>query len=248
MNKVVVNPSYADLNAFVQSLPESFEKIGQIIQNKRNDIRICEVNGLKLVIKAFKGMYFPNRLAYSLFWKSKSQRSYEYAFLLQSKGVKTPDAIGYVDRFHFGLLVESFYVSLYDAHPTFENLLQKGHSEAQELIPDLARFTRHLHLSGIYHTDYSNGNIICYKSGSQYTFGLLDLNRIKFRKTDFKQGLINFTTLNIPPSMLRELAAQYAKLANHNDINAEEFVIQYRNRKAKKRETRRWLKKKLGVG
>ena len=113
MNKVVVNPAYVDLYAFIKALPRKFESIPEVIQNFRNDIRVCEVNGYKLVIKSFKGMYFPNRLAYSLFRKSKAQRSYEFSFRVRAMKIITPHPVGYVDCYQFGLIATRYYVSEY---------------------------------------------------------------------------------------------------------------------------------------
>jgi hypothetical protein len=46
--------------------------------------------------------------------------------------------------------------------------------------------------------------------------------------------------------MLQELAAKYAKLAGEDASEAEEFIINFRDKMTKRRKMRRWLKKKLG--
>ncbi len=103
----VLNARYAHLEGFVLNIPERFAGIETIIQNYRNDIRVCTVNDSRLVIKSFKGMYFTNQLAYSLFRKSKARRSYENALLLLSRGVNVPAPVAFIDCYRFFFLTKA---------------------------------------------------------------------------------------------------------------------------------------------
>jgi hypothetical protein len=80
--EMVVNPRYSALTDILRRIPDMFESATEVIQNYRNDIRIWEIGGCKVVVKSFKGMYLPNQLAYSLFRKSKAKRSYETSLKL----------------------------------------------------------------------------------------------------------------------------------------------------------------------
>lgn len=249
MNEIVVHPPYVDLYVFIQNLPQNFDKIGSIIQNNRNDIRICNVNGYRLVIKSFKGMYFPNKVAYSLFRKSKAQRSYEFSFFLQSKGIRTPKPVGYVDCYQYGFLTDSYFVSEYLEHTHFNtlinNVINQGSEAIRNAVHDLARFTFQLHLSNVYHVDYSNGNLLCNNSNGHYEFALVDLNRIKFRKIDFRKGLLNFATLNIPQEALTMLVSEYTSLCGLNYQQSLELIENYKKNASKRKKIRTKLKHSL---
>jgi serine/threonine protein kinase len=67
--------------------------------------------------------------------------------------------------------------------------------EACPVLTDFARFTADLHQKGIFHKDYTPGNILFGKVGDHYEFELVDLNRMKFGKVSLKDGYKNLHRL-----------------------------------------------------
>jgi hypothetical protein len=227
---VQVNSEYEDLNPFVRSIPGTFSSIPQIIENRRNIIRVCSVGRRKVVIKSFEGMYFTNWIAYSLFRKSKAKRSYEISLELRSKGFIVPTPIAFVDCYRWGLLVQSYFVSLYYEHISFNEMLSNERIE-ETFLWSLAEFTRSLHLADVYHKDYSNGNILCNYAADKITFGLVDLNRVRFRKVNFSQGIKNFSKLTLSESGLALLLNRYAASSGRPIGDAMTAVLKERDRR-----------------
>ena len=75
---------------------------------------------------------------------------------------------------------------------------------------------------GIYHQDYSGGNILFNEDGSKIE--IIDLNRIQFYRTmPFKKGLQLFERLNIDKEALTTMGSAFA-IVLHKDA---EFVCSY---------------------
>ncbi len=228
--EIVINPRYNSLADFVKVIPETFEGITEIIQNFRNDIRRCDAGSHTVVIKCFKGMYIPNQLAYSLFRKSKAQRSYETSVKLLARGFNVPDPIAYVDCYQYGFLTQSYFVSLYHGHTNLNDGLKDVFNRTGLLL-SLAEFTFVLHQSKVYHGDYSNGNIFCNGNGNQVRFALTDLNRVTFGRVSFLRGVRNFAKLSMPDECLKILVDRYAELHGCKTGNEFEYLVQLRARR-----------------
>jgi len=244
MREILVNPEYENLRGFLERLPDTFDSIEEVIQNNRNDIRICEVGGVKLVIKAFKGMYLPNRIAYSLLTPSKAYRSYHYSHKLLAKGINVPKPIGYVDCYELGLLMDSYYVSAYFEHTLLREKVKERPVD-NDLLKALAKTTVYLHRSGVYHPDYSVGNILCNHDGNQHTFSFVDLNRVRFGEVSPEKGLQNFSTLDVPTEMLDIIIKEYAELSGLDPSEAQRKFHAYNIAISKKRGARRKMKRIL---
>jgi hypothetical protein len=67
-----------------------------------------------------------------------------------------------------------------------------------------------LHEKEIYHTDYSNGNILYKRVGENILFQLIDVNRIKFKKVTEKMAYKTFHRLDLSIEMLEIVAREYA--------------------------------------
>ncbi len=245
MISYTISDTFYPLKEFTLSLPDTFNKVGSIIQDSRNIVKLVNTPYGNVVIKNFKGMYFFNRLAYSLFRRSKASRSYLYADILRKNGIITPTNIAWVNRYTFGLLMESFYVSIYYPYPTLHELLNSpAYAEEQKrkaILDGLAAFAMHLHYLGIYHADFSTGNILVIAKDGGYEFGMVDLNRIRFGKVKYRKGLQCFDKLGLSASDLNELIGEYARLS---DKNPETSIDQFWSDK-KRVSTLRAARKKL---
>jgi tRNA A-37 threonylcarbamoyl transferase component Bud32 len=241
INKVL-NAGYTNLDIHINDIPNSFDAIDHIIQNHRNDIRVFEAGGCKLVVKSFKGMYFTNQIAYSLFRKSKAQRSYENSLRLQSKGISVPDPVAFIDCYRFFFLTQSYYISRYHEHTSFNDMLKNEESKENSLS-SFAKFTFNLHCAGVYHNDYSNGNILCNDCGDgNLSFHLVDLNRVRFRNVNYSSGVKNISKLHLSKEEFEVLVKRYSELwgrSMRNELIILQKIRMNRNRFSR---CRKWAK------
>lgn len=213
MIKYEVSNEFSGLKDFTVNLPETFDKIGSVILDYRNVIKKITTPRGTLVVKDFKGMYFFNRLGYSLFSMSKSERSFVNSARLNEKGFKTPQHVGWVDVYNGGLLMRSFFVSVFDPYDTVRELLIRNKNDRafkESFYGDLIKFIASLHNAGVYHDDFSLANMLAIPTPEGYEFSLVDLNRIRFMKISFRQGLRNFNKFDMAPDDLNELIRVYA--------------------------------------
>lgn len=217
-----VRDQFSGLRDFTLGLSQSFDETGELIHNGRNVIKKIEIKEGAFVVKHFKGMYFFNRLAYSLFRKSKAARSFIFSQRLNEQGISTPPAVAYVDYYTSGLLAKSYFISVFWSHKTLEQTLRhynldgpagKVSLEKVSLLNNLAAFAHKLHGLGIYHVDFSLGNILVIETPDGYQFALVDLNRIKFGKVNYQKGLQNFNTLHTQSEEMNILIREYARLS-----------------------------------
>ena len=190
---------------------------GDIIYAKRNTLR--SHNGY--ITKQFAIPPLWRGIIYGLFSPSKAKRSYEYAKRL---GDLTPTPIAYREVRYCGILRQSWYVCKEsECQYTFNDLIHnKAFPNREMILQSIGRFTAKLYQRGIYHQDYSGGNILFNEDGSKIE--VIDLNRIKFyKKMPLKKGLQLFERLNIDKEALSILGASFAQPLGLN----QEFVISY---------------------
>lgn len=243
MTSYTVREGFADLKDFTTNIPKTFDSRGVVIHNSRNVIKKMDTGGRLYVVKHFKGMYFFNRLAYSLFRPSKAVRSYNYSALLNQKGISTPPHVAWIDCYRLGLLTRSYFVSVYSPHETLGQFIRHSVNGIEKaLLGHLAAFILKLHRLGIYHEDLSLGNVLVNKTNDGYDFALVDLNRIKFRKINYRRGLRNFGTLRMDPTELHALIREYARLAGQDPERSVSTFRKYEKRKTFLRRLRRRIR------
>ena len=148
---------------------------GEIIDARRNILRLTK----GVVVKQFATPSLWRGIWYGLFGKSKARRSYEYA--LRMEGL-TPAPIAYREVRVCGVLRESWYACRQSECPyTFIDLIEHpDFPNRAQILRAIGRFTADLHQRGIWHPDYSQGNILFNEDGSHIE--VIDLNRIRWRK------------------------------------------------------------------
>ena len=190
---------------------------GEIIYAKRNTLR--RYNGF--ISKQFATPSLWRGIIYGWFCPSKAKRSFEYAHRLDTL---TPQPIAYREVHYCGVLRESWYVCQEsECKYTFNDLIHNKTFPNRELILQaIGRFTAELYLRGVFHQDYSGGNILFNEDGSKIE--IIDLNRIKFySKMPLKKGLQLFERLNIDKEALSILGATFAQPLGLD----KDFVIDY---------------------
>lgn len=196
---------------------------GDIIYQKRNILRRYE----GCIIKQFAIPNLWRGIIYGLFTKSKARRSYEYGLRL---GELTPAPIAYREVRVLGILRESWYVCREsECTHTFNELI--GHPEMEgreQILKAIGRFTAQLHRQGIWHMDYSGGNILweCQGQSAECKVQVIDLNRMRFHLP--QEPLLGFERLNIDREALRTMAYAYAEVQGLDPEATAEYVITHR--------------------
>ena len=198
---------------------------GDVIYAKRNTLRAY--NGF--IIKQFATPKLWRGIIYGWFCKSKAQRSYEYAHHLDGL---TPTPMAYREVRYCGILRESWYVCQEsDCKYTFNELINNPRfPQRDKILEAIGKFTAALHKHGIFHSDYSGGNILFNDDGSKIQ--IIDLNRIHFYKSvSIKKGLKNFERLNIDRNALSIIGTAYAQSMNIDTQYAIDYIIAHRWKK-----------------
>ncbi len=211
--KVGLNSNCVSLGQVLKDLPASFSTLGDSIYKARNELRCFEYNGKKYVVKGYKVPHFINRIAYTYIRPSKAKRAYEYGLRLLSMGIDTPTPVGYVETYRHGLLHRSFFVSEYKTYPRMMREIENGGVEGrEELLKAFVAYTARLHKKGVWHLDYSPGNILFDNQDGEFKFSILDLNRMRFTVMSRKQCLENFERISCNEEVFRYMIGEYARV------------------------------------
>lgn len=148
---------------------------GEVIDARRNILRVTQ----GVVVKQFRTPSLWRGIWYGWFGKSKARRSYEYA--LRMEGL-TPAPIAYREIRICGVLRESWYAcKRSECKHTFIELIENpDFPNREQILRAIGRFTAELHRRGIWHPDYSQGNILFNDDASHIE--VIDLNRIRWRR------------------------------------------------------------------
>lgn len=237
-----------DHEAFRQILidiKKYFDNSDRSIHKARNELRIADILGEKCVIKAFKVPHLVNRFAYTFLREGKAKKSYRNAMRLRALGVATPEPIGYIEFFRNGLLHESYYLSLHEAHDfTIRDAFHHKTPDHRAILQAFAAFTYDLHQKGVWHVDYSPGNILVTKEEHAYRFALVDINRMQFRPVSGYEGLANFSKFWAKEEDLRLMARTYAELAGFDAERSVRAALAYDQKLRRKTDLKRRLKGK----
>ena len=211
--KIVINPKYKSLSAFIESVPDVFEKEGRLIYKARNQLKTYQTEGFNVVVKSFKKPHFINRIAYGFFRSSKAQRSYEYAFELLKRGVPTPEPVAYMEEKRVGLLIRSYCICIFekDFSEIREEML--GLRGDKSFLKALAAFIADIQNKGVLFLDMSPGNILSKTGNGKISFTLVDINRIKFlTDISLRKRYKNFARIAEKREIIDEIATEYAKI------------------------------------
>jgi hypothetical protein len=237
MKYEVSTNQYINLIVEVRSYFKSSDKT---IYDGRNSLKIISYQEKELVIKSFKVPHLINRIAYSFFRDSKAKKSYKNSVQIQEF---TPEAIGYVEHFKFGLLLDSYYLSENYAYDFTirEALTQENFPHKEALFQAFAKFTFSLHNYNIEHLDYSPGNILIKQKEDGYEFKIIDVNRMQFKRLSNTERLENFSKLWAKEEDLKTIIYAYAPLISMDEEEA--YIIA--KKASKQHKDRKNLKKRL---
>ena len=221
-NSITIHPKFNYLKDYIEQVPQAFESLSSVLYRDRNLIKTDEVSNVKVVIKSYGRIYLTNRIRYSFFYPSKAERAYRNGLRLLEEGFLTPEPIAFIERSKGGLLTRSYFVSLYTDFTPLASITSDGQDG---LIKDLVGFAHQLHRRGIYHMDFSKGNILCKKQNDHFQFSLVDNNRMQFIKFNYSKGLMTFKRLGLTNEQLTDVAKEYARLERADESKTIEQMF-----------------------
>lgn len=215
---------------------------------KRNSIKLFELDTITMNIKSFKIPNAVNKVAYKFFRKSKARRSYEYANYLREHSVGTPQPIAYAENFSAFTFGKSFYASEHiQSDLTYRELVTNPqYPNHEQILRAFTRFTFHLQEKNVEFLDHSPGNTLIQKHGNDYKFYLVDLNRMNFKALNFEERMKNFSRLTPKKEMVEIMSSEYAKLYDkpEAEIFAKmwQFTTEFQERFHRKKALKKTLK------
>lgn len=200
----------------LELLIKNFENEGEdFIVGKRNKIKTFLFKGKTINVKSFAVPFFLKGIMYRYFRPSKAKRSFEYAKILEQKGIGTPKPIAYFENKNLLQLLDSYYVCDHLVPDlVFKDLFSREFKEEELILKQFAHFCFQLHESGIEFKDHSPGNTLIKKNASgNYDYYLVDLNRMNFHENmDFETRMKNLARITPSQEMVKVIAHEYAIL------------------------------------
>ncbi|MBR5725579.1 MAG: aminoglycoside phosphotransferase [Muribaculaceae bacterium] len=228
---MLVNKKYEYLREWLERLPEDFEQLGEVIYDKRNQLRVIQApDGTLVNAKRYCVPHAVNRVVYSLgIRQPKGRRAFLYPARLLERGIDTPEPIAYIERRHCGLLGLSYFVSVQSTlgHTLYE-MGDAREGTYEELADALGRYTATMHDSEVLHLDYSPGNILWDKDEQGYRFAVVDINRMRFGRVNMKDGCAALRRLWGPKRFIELIARSYANARGFDEEEAVRLTMQAR--------------------
>ena len=226
--KIQINPKYQQFISILKNLKILFNMNGHTIHKARNELKSISFESVSCVVKAFRIPNVINQFAYAYIRHSKAYKSFHNAMRLQSLNVPTPTPIGFIEFYQYSFLKESFFIAKeYTYELTMANVRDDKPSDKEHILKAFARFTYDIHQKGVWHVDYSGGNILINRTDKGYDFSLVDINRMEFRSIEGYDGLENFNKMWLDKASLTIIARTYAQLANLDQTVAISKIIAY---------------------
>jgi hypothetical protein len=240
----------------IKNIVANFNNLGEnFVIGNRNVIKIFKLNNNTTInIKSFKKPNLINKIVYRYFRKSKGRRSFEHASKLIKMQIGTPQPIAYFEKLDFIGLKESYYACehLENVFEFREIVQNEAFINREEIIRQFIQFTFQMHQNGVEFLDHSPGNtLIRDNNNGNYTFYLVDLNRMKFHDTiDFLTRMKNLSKITHKKDMIAMMSNEYAKLSSENEVFVfetlwkltSEFQFRFYRKKRIKKKLKFWKK------
>ena len=251
--KINIHPNFQNHKIALSGFIDNFDSNGVLFgDGKRNKIKLFDLDGKMINIKAFKIPNIINKIAYKYFRKSKAQRSFEYANKLLENGIGTPQPIAYFENHQITGLKESYYISEHlETELTFRELVEIPHYPQHDIIlRQFTRFSYALHQKGIEFKDHSPGNTLIKKvSDENYAFFLVDLNRMEFHQSmSFEVRMKNLCRLTPHKQMVAVMSNEYAIVSGESEAMifdtlwkmTKDFQFRFYRKKRLKKKLKFW--------
>lgn len=257
---IKIHSRYKDMDAFVRSLPQTFDSEGTLLFKKRNTVKAFTVNGTPLVVKRFACPNALQRVAYTLFKPTKAIRAYMHADLFTARGISTPAAVAYVQAKRGCLASEGFFVSLRGEGSTVrERLLPGGPShefdehkygdDDLQLIDSMAAFIANMHVKGVIHGDLNISNMLCQATTDGATrLTIVDTDRARLCNPTKDECLSDIMRTTHNRQLLSYITSMYARKRGWDASECTSAVMNmldsFEKRKLLKRKLKGWTRGK----
>ncbi len=210
----------------------------QIYKGRNRLFCLDDADGTAVNIKAFHCPRFPNNYVYTTLRDGKAKRSFENANRLLSLGFGTPRPYGYGEvRSGLRMTRSYYFCEQLDA----ENVRDwERFDDCEEMLAALGEEMVRLHRAGVWHKDFSPGNILFKRlPGGRYRFYYIDLNRMEFGIKSRKSLMSMFRAINLDEHQTARLARHYAAASGEDVATVvAEAVGQLRDYQADKKKHR----------
>lgn len=246
---ITIHPDYEHLRQHIERIAtEGARPDARTVYKARNTVYAQTCDGTELNIKAFRQPRFPNNYIYTHMRRSKARRSYENALHLLEIGIDTPQPVAYIENIAGGRLTTSYYISL-QLDNCGDMRLWLENREAQNALEPLARFLHRLHHKGVWHKDFSPGNVLYRKDATApggFRFYLVDLNRMQFDVYDRDRQMRNLSAIYIESEAeTGHFARLYAEASGMAPDDTAADAIHLYQKYLKKKNTIKKLKRLL---
>jgi hypothetical protein len=250
--KYNISPKYSSLKEVILDINKNFSSTGESIKSGRNHLKIIDLDNKKFVVKSFKKPTAIKSYTYGNIYPSKAKRSFDYANILLSKGIHTPEPVAYIDYYKGLQFQESFYISEYYPYDYDLSVLftERGDNktpfkDSEVLWTAFIKFTLELHRQGVNHLDYTRRNVLITQKGSEYSFSIVDLNRIDFKSLSLRDRMKSLSRITSDSDLVKMMAKHYSASSNY-DYDKCLHLLQYFVREHQKYwDTKKQLKRML---
>ena len=250
--KYNISPKYFSLKEAILDIKKNFSSTGESIKSGRNHLKIIDLDNKKFVVKSFKKPTAIKSYTYGNIFPSKAKRSFDYANILLSKGIHTPEPVAYIDYYKGLQFQESFYISEYYPYDYDLSVLftERGDKktpfkDSEVLWTAFMKFTVELHRQGVNHLDYTRRNVLITQQGSEYSFSIVDLNRIDFKSLSLRDRMKSLSRITSDNDLVKMIATYYSTSSDY-DYDKCLHLLQYFVRENQKYwDTKKQLKRML---
>ncbi len=247
--KKVINPRYHSIASELIEVVKGNYTPDVVYCNKRNVVEKVTIAGEEFVVKRYKRPILVNRIAYTLFRKSKARRAYEYAIKLLEAGVDTPFPVAYFESRENGLFSTGIFISKYVPYNLLEGVYDGSVSceERDRILNAFVDYLMSVHEKGIIPMDMNGGNVFYYKDAAsgQYNFALTDINRMKFNaKATVKDMAFSLEQCFTELEKLIDLSRIYGERIDALPMVVLYQILSFRFKRVKKVILKNKLKKK----
>jgi len=246
MNYKVIDSKFDKL---LLNIKEHFSNEKNItLFQKRNTIKIVNFKDIDYVVKSFKIPHLLNQIVYNFFRDSKAKRSYENSIKLLDLDINTPKPIGFIEFSTSLLFKNSYYVSEFfdyefEIRAVFKD---KEFENREQILKEFTQFTYELHQKGVYHIDYSPGNILVKKRDDSYLFYIIDVNRMQFLEFDIDLRMKSMAKLTSNAADNALLLENYTGISKIEKNSLKEKQDLYLKKQKEYLENKKRLKKIKG--
>ena len=227
---ILTTKVYQDQRQEVERIINDFENKGEVVHDGRNCIKSFQTGSGIWNVKRYHCPSLFNRIVYTFLRKPKGRRAFEYPIRVLAAGFETPFPVAYVEERSWGLISYSYLVSEQCTYSRrFYEFGNARVSDIQDILIAFVHFTAGLHEAGIYHRDYSPGNILFDEVDGKWKFSIVDINRMEFGTVSIEKGCRNFARLWGQPDFFRFIAGEYARARHADEQQCIKWVLQARN-------------------